>query len=77
MPSISPSKTKVAGPESQISDTSFPEILNETDKFPPFVLTLTGFVSKCPDRTEAMADAVTPVPHDKVSSSTPLSNVLT
>ena len=72
-----PSNTNVAGPESQISVMFFPSILKETDKFPPLVITLTGLLSICPARTEAMAEAVTPVPHERVSSSTPLSKVLT
>ena len=60
-----------------MSEILFPLTLNVTDKFPPLVLTLTVSVSKCPEINDAMADAVTPVPHDKVSSSTPLSKVLT
>ena len=75
--SIVPSKTKVAGPQSLISVISEGPATNSTFRSPPRVLTFTGALTKCPDRTEAMAEAVTPVPQDNVSSSTPLSKVLT
>ena len=60
-----------------MSENPLPLGVKETVKTPPSVLTSILLFVTLPTEKDAKAAAVTPVPHDNVSLSTPLSNVRT
>ena len=75
---ISPLNTRFAGPDKYILPKEIFVLipsygLKQTLRFPPFVSTFTLEANPGNLTNEAIDEAITPVPQDKVSSSTPLS----